>query len=93
MRPIPIPDGVAEASGGRRIVIGEPGAPTRTDVRPCEYVMTASTLYSDRPCLTALVELSDEDRAAIAAGALLSLSFDGGELPWTLAVVADARPG
>src|SRR5436305_2667594 len=33
MRPIPIPDGVAESMGGRRIVIGEPD-PTRDDVRP-----------------------------------------------------------
>jgi hypothetical protein len=86
MRPVPIPDGVAEAMGGRRVVIGEPGDPTRTDVRPCEYVATLSELYPGRPCVTALVELDDDDRAAIADGARLSLTLDGGELPWSLAV-------
>lgn len=91
MRPIPILDGVAEASGGQRIVIGEPGDPTRDDVRPCEYILTASTLYPGRPCFTALVELDDADRAALADGAHLALTLDGGELPWTLAVEPEAR--
>lgn len=91
MRPIPIPDGVAEASGGRRIVIGEPGDPTREDVRPCEYIVTESALYPGRPCVTALIELDDEDRAALSAGAHLSLTFDGGELPWSLATALDPR--
>lgn len=86
MRAIPIPDGVAEATGGRRVVIGEPGDPTRDDVRPCEYVVGHSQLYPGRYTFTALVELDDGDRAAIAAGARLSLTLDGGELPWSLAV-------
>lgn len=86
MRTVPIPDGLAEAAGGYRLVLGEPGDPTRDDVRPCEYIVTASTLYPGRPALTALVELDDDDRAAIAAGGRLSLTLDGGELPWSLAV-------
>lgn len=86
MTPIPIPDGAAEAAGGRRVVIGEPGDPTRDDVRPCEYVVTPSRLYPGRVAFTALVELDDNDRAAIAAGAKLSLTLDGGELPWSLEV-------
>lgn len=85
MRPIPIPDGVAEASGGRRVVIGEPGDPTRDDVRPCEYVVTPSAIYPGRPCFTALVELDDDDRAVIAAGGRLALTIDGAELPWSIA--------
>lgn len=91
MRPIPIPDGLAESMGGRRVVIGELGDPTRDDVRPCEYVYTASALYPGRPCVTALIELDDEDRAALAAGARLSLTLDGGELPWSLATALDPR--
>lgn len=86
MNAVPIPDGVAEAMGGRRLVIGEPGDPTRTDVRPCEYVVTASVLYPGRPCVHALVALDDAERAAVAGGARLWLTLDGGELPWALTV-------
>ena len=78
---------MAEAAGGRRIVIGEPGDPTRDDVRPCEYVMTRSWLYPGRPCVTALIELDDADRDAIADGARLSLTLDGGEISWSIATV------
>ena len=85
MYPVPIPDGMAEAVGGQRIVIGE-NDPTRDDVRPCEYVMTGSQLYPGRPCVTALIELDDADRAAIADGAHLSLTLDGGELPWSIKI-------
>lgn len=85
MNAIPIPDGVAEAMGGKRIVIGE-SDPTRDDVRPCEYVLTASQLYPGRPVVTALVALDDEERRRIAAGAHISLTLDGGELPWSLSV-------
>lgn len=83
MHAIPIPDGYAEGCGGRRLVIGEPD-PTRDDVRPCEYVVTESDLYPGRPACTALVILDDDDRAAIAEGALLTLRLDGGELPWAI---------
>ena len=89
MRAVPIPDGLAEKMGGQRLVIGEPGDPTRTDVRPCEYVVTPSSLYPGRPVCMALIELDDDERAAIAGGARLWLSLDGGELPWSLDV---ARP-
>jgi hypothetical protein len=84
MRAVPIPDGVAEASGGRRVVIGEPGDPTRDDVRPCEYVVAPSMLYPGRSSFTALIALTAEDREAIAEGAYLALTMDGGELPWSL---------
>lgn len=83
MRPIPIPDGVAEQLGGRRVVIGE-SDPTRDDVRPCEYIVTDSILYRGRPAVSALIELDDADRAAAASGARLWLTLDGGELPWLL---------
>jgi len=72
--------------GGTRVVIGEPGDPTRVDVRPCEYVVTPSHIYPGSPAFHALVELDDEDRAAIAEGAQVWLSLDGGELPWSLTV-------
>lgn len=87
IRAVPIPDGVAEAMGGTCVVIGEPGDPTRTDVRPCEYVVTASALYPGRPCVHALLELDPADRDALAAGGRLLLTLDGGELPWSLEVV------
>ena len=86
MRPVPIPVGTAEAMGGQSVVIGEPGDPTRTDVRPCEYVITESDLYPGRPAVHALVELDDDERAAIAGGARIWLRLDGGELPWSLSV-------
>ncbi len=89
MRPVPIPPGVAEAMGGRTVVIGEPGDVTRTDVRPCEYVVTPSSLYPGRPCFTALIELDDADREAIAAGAPLALTLDGAEVPWSVSVGAE----
>jgi hypothetical protein len=76
--------------GGQRAVIGEPGDPTRDDVRPCEYVVTPSTLYPGRPTVSALIELDDDERAAIAAGARIWLTLDGGELPWSLTVDADS---
>lgn len=85
MMAVPIPDGVAELMGGRRVVIGG-SDPTRDDVRPCEYVLTPSAIYPGRPCVRALVALDDADRAAIAAGAHLWLTLDGGEWPWSLEV-------
>ena len=86
MRAIPIPDGVAEQLDGRRVVIGEHGDPTRTDIRPCEYVVTLSKLYPGKPCVHALVDLDDGERDAIADGAKLWLTLDGGELPWSLTI-------
>jgi hypothetical protein len=68
MRPLPIPDGVAEAMGGQRVV--------------------NRRLYPGRPVVSALIEVSDEDRAAIAEGARLWLHLDGGELPWSITVEA-----
>lgn len=85
MRAVPIPDGVAESMGGRRVVIGE-SDPTREDVRPCEYVLTQSKIYPGRPAVHALVEIEPEEREAIASGARLILTLDGGELPWAITV-------
>ena len=85
MRPVPIPDEAVDLLGGhRRVVIGEPGDPTRDDVRPCEYAVGASELYPGRPTFTALIVLDDEDRAAFAAGAALVLTLDGAEVPWNV---------
>lgn len=85
--PVPIPDGVAEAMGGRRVVIGDDGDPTGA-VRPCEYVLTASPNYPGKVSVHALVELDAGERERIAAGARIWLSLDGGELPWSLEVEA-----
>lgn len=80
-------EAVAEhgAMGTQRIVIG-PSDPTRDDLRPCEYLVYPSRIMPGRPVVTALVELGDDDRAAIAAGARLVLHMDGHEVPWELAV-------
>lgn len=86
---VPIPDGMAEAMGGSRLVVGEPGDPTRTDVRPCEYVVTSSRLYPGRPCVHALIEVSDDEREAIADGARVLLTLDGAEVPWSLQVLPE----
>ncbi len=85
MRPIPIPDGVAEASGGRRVVIGG-SDPTDPQFTPCEYVVRPSEAYPGRPMFTALVELDDEDRTRIAQGAPIWLTLDGMEVPWSIDV-------
>lgn len=87
MNPVPIPDGMAEAVDGVRKVLGEPGSPTRDDVRPCEYIVRPSDLYPGRSTFTALVELDEADRAAIAAGGRIALLLDGNEVPWSLTVV------
>jgi hypothetical protein len=84
MQPIPIPDGVAEAAGGRRVVIGDQD-PTG-NVRPCEYVLTESTNYPGRPCVSALIAPSEPERLAIAAGSEIWLTLDGAEVPWSLDV-------
>lgn len=90
MRAVPIPDGVADAMHGERITLGEPGDPTRTDVRPCEYVITRSELYPGRLCYHALVTLEPAEREAIAAGHDIWLTLDGGEVPWALDVTGGA---
>lgn len=84
MHAIPIPDGWAEELGGRRVVIGEPGDPTRTDVRPAEYLVRPSTLYPGQPSFGALIELDDHDRELLAAGGRLWLTLDGAEVPWSV---------
>lgn len=84
MRPVPIP----KHYGGDRVIIGE-SDPTRDDVRPCEYLVTASALYPGRGVYSALIELDDHDRAAIARGCRLILSLDGAEVPWAIQVVEE----
>lgn len=85
MHAVPFPDDLLE--GARRVVIGEPGDPTRDDVRPCEYAVTPSELYQGRPRVWVVVDMTDEERAALAAGGRVLLSMDGGELPWSLDVL------
>lgn len=85
MRPVPISDELVEASvNGRREVIGEPGDPTNMVIRPVEYLVRPSILYPGRSTYTAVIKLDDEDRKLIAQGAILTLTLDGGELPWEL---------
>lgn len=89
MKPIAIPEHVADAMGGQLVTIGgQPGE----DVTPCDYVVTASTLYPGRPAVHALVELNDDDRAKIAAGHGLWLTMDGGELPWSITLTGTPIP-
>lgn len=87
MRPIPIPDIVLQANGGRRHVIGE-ADPTRDDVRPVEYLVTPSSLYPGRHCFTTIVVLEEADLEAIRRGAThLALTLDGAEVPWAVEIV------
>jgi len=89
VRAVPIPQALAQALGGERVVIGE-SDPTRDDVRPCEYVVGRSTLYPGRPTVTALIEIEDDERQAIAEGGRLLLTLDGGGLPWSIDVLQNA---
>lgn len=85
---VPMPADVAAALGAERtVVIGEPGDPTRTDVRPAEYALTPSELYPGRLVFSVVVELDDAERAAIAAGGRLLLRLDGAEVPWSIDVL------
>lgn len=86
MRPLPIPD-MLVATGLERVVIGE-ADPTRDDVRPCEYLVSASSMFPGRPCFYALVTLDEGERAAIAAGADIWLTLDGAEVPWSIDVAS-----
>lgn len=79
MRATPIPDWWT----GARVVVGE-SDPTRDDVRPCEYAVTDSTIFPGRPAVHARVELDDRDREVLAAGGVLWMCMDGGELPWSI---------
>lgn len=93
MIPVPIPEALLAAvrvtePAAERLTIGEPGDPTRDDVRPAEYLITPSTLYPGRATYSALVLLSPEDRQAIIDGAEhVLLTLDGAEVPWSIAVV------
>lgn len=90
MRATPLPDSWA----GQRAIIG-PSDPTRDDLRPCEYAVRLSREFPGRARLFARIELDDIDRENIAAGAVLWLELDGGELPWQLHVTGPraAVPG
>jgi hypothetical protein len=93
MRPIPIPVGVPEQLGGIRAVLGVEESLRGDPLDACEYVVRPSQLYPGRPCLSALVELDDQDRDRIARGGLIWLTLDGGEWPWRLDVTdPDAEP-
>jgi hypothetical protein len=95
MRPVPVPDSVLVATANehgcyaRKVTIGDPAR----DLHAVEYVAIPSELYPGRPCVTALIELDDDDRVAIAAGAHLALTLDGGELPWALATYSTPTEG
>jgi hypothetical protein len=87
---LPMPPALVEQLGARgTVVIGEPGDPTREDVRPAEYALSDSALYPGRSACTVLVDLDDAERARIAAGGRLLLTLDGGELPWSIDVAPE----
>lgn len=93
MMPVPIPDGVAEAMGGHRTVIGDAGNPADEGrPRPCEYVVVPSELYPGRSAVYALVVADDDERRRLAAGAPVWLCLDGGEVPWSLTVAPPPPP-
>jgi hypothetical protein len=79
MRATPIPDSWT----GRRAIVG-PSDPTRSDMRACEYAVLPSREFPGNPMVLARIELDDLDRELIAAGAVVWLELDGGELPWQL---------
>lgn len=79
MRTTPIPDSWT----GPRAIVG-PSDPTRLDLRACEYAIRPSREYPGRQRCLARVVLDDNDRAAIAAGAVLWVELDGAEVPWGL---------
>ena len=81
MRATPLP----ESWEGQRTIIG-PSDPTRDDLRPCEYAIVPSREFPGRPRVIVRIELDDSDRENIAAGAVVWLEMDGGELPWQLHV-------
>ncbi|MGH9982403.1 MAG: hypothetical protein ACRD8W_00415 [Nitrososphaeraceae archaeon] len=88
MRPILWPENVE----GKRFIIGE-SDPTRDDVRPCEYILGVSHIYMGLWTYNALIELSDEDREAIANGGQIILTLDGAEMPWSLTVIPNQGKG
>lgn len=81
MKPTPLPDSWA----GDRAIIG-PSDPTRDDLRACGYAVVPSIEFPGRPRVLVRLELDDHDQSLIAAGAVLWLELDGGELPWRLHV-------
>lgn len=93
MRAIPIPDGVAEASGGRRVVLGPPGDPTDVDMRACEYVAVPDATYPGRDDYYALITLEPGDLELIQATGRLWLRMCGGEVPWAICGIAPTEGG
>jgi len=87
MRATPLPDSWV----GRRAVIG-PADPTRDDLKPCEYAVLPSVEFPGSPRVLVRVELDDDDRAAVTAGAVLWLEMDGGELQWRI-MLSDPSAG
>ncbi len=85
MRATPLPDNWE----GQRAIIG-PSDPTRDDLRACEYAVAPSVEFPGRPRVLVRIELDDFDRQAIAAGCVLWLEMDGGELPWQLHITPPA---
>lgn len=91
MRPIPIPDGVAEVNGGRRVIYTAPGGDMLDDdVRPVEAIVIDDPV--DLVQVAVLIELDDDDRAAAAAGLPIWLSFKGGMPIWGISFADPAAP-
>lgn len=87
MDPVPIPNGVAEAVGGRRIVIAPPDGDLTGDIRPVEAVIVDNDV-------NILIELNEHDRHLAALGQPLWLTFTGGCPVFSIAFnEGQARPG
>jgi hypothetical protein len=85
MRPTPLTDEqVAQLGGGTRRVLAAPNGDLLDEhVAPLEVVIQCP---DDGIQVTSLWILDDDDRAAIAAGALIKLSVIGGQPPVALEV-------
>lgn len=74
MQPVPIPDGVAEANGGHRVVFSAPDGDLISDeIRACEAMVTDDSI-------TILIELDDADRVSAMNGLPIWLSILGRHL-------------
>lgn len=73
-------------AGARRIVMAPPdGDLTRTDIAPAEMLLAVG---EHGPEYSARMVMTDEERAALAAGAPLWLTFVGAVVPFAAGVEA-----
>ncbi len=83
MRPVPIPDAVAEQMPGHRVVIGPPGNDLTSPIPPVEAMVEA--LPAGR-ALTVRIVLEDGDLEKLAAGGAIHLTMLGHVVPFDVRV-------